>query len=89
MTDDGSSFDPNFTPLNTMDLESQRLIGVLLAAEEADDGSSDGTKKKHRKKRRLIEVADEDDNDVEISPTPTQATTLPKQSTCGTGQALK
>ncbi|KAF3551740.1 hypothetical protein DY000_02006185 [Brassica cretica] len=46
MTDDGSSFDPNFTPLNTMDLESQRLIGVLLAAEEADDGSSDGTKKR-------------------------------------------
>ncbi|KAF3515309.1 hypothetical protein F2Q69_00005321 [Brassica cretica] len=90
MTDDGSSFDPNFTPLNTMDLESQRLIGVLLAAEEADDGSSDGTKKKHRRKRRLIEVADyEDDSDVEITPPPTQATTLRKQSTCGTGQALK
>ncbi|CAN7074784.1 unnamed protein product, partial [Brassica oleracea var. botrytis] len=42
------------------------------------------------RKRRLIEVADdEDDSDVEITPPPTQATTLRKQSTCGTGQALK
>ncbi|CAN7041615.1 unnamed protein product [Brassica rapa subsp. trilocularis] len=92
MTDDDSSFDPNFTPLNTMDLESQRLIGVLLAADEAGDvfGSSDGRKKKHRRKRRLTEVADdEDDSDVEITPPPIQATTLRKQSTCRTGQALK
>ena len=75
-----------------MDLESQRLIGILLAADEADDGSgsSDGKKKKHRRKRRLIEVADdEDDSDVEITPPPTQAITLCKQSTCGIGQALK
>ncbi|CAF1904402.1 unnamed protein product [Brassica oleracea] len=54
MTDDDSSFDPNFTPLNTMDLESQRLIGVLLAADEADDGSgsSDGKKKETQKKKK-------------------------------------
>ncbi|WZZ82063.1 hypothetical protein YC2023_102635 [Brassica napus] len=90
MTDDGSSFDPNFTPLNTMDLESQRVLGVILAADEADDGSSDGAKKKQRKKRRLSEAADdEDDSDVEITPPPTQATTLRKQATCGTVRALK
>lgn len=40
-------------------------------------GVTDGTKKKHRKKRRLNEVADdENDSDVEITPPPTQATTL-------------
>jgi len=90
MTDDGSSFDPNFTPLNTVDLESQRVLGVILAADEADDGSSDGAKKKQRKKRRLIQAADdEDDSDVEITPPPTQATTLHKQATCGTVRALK
>ncbi|WZZ29055.1 hypothetical protein YC2023_012456 [Brassica napus] len=43
-----------------------------------------------KRKRRLIEVADdEDDSDVEITPPPTQAITLCKQSTCGIGQALK
>ncbi|KAF3556461.1 hypothetical protein F2Q69_00012513 [Brassica cretica] len=67
MAYDGSSFDPNFTPLNTVDLESQRVLGDILAADEADD----------------------DDSDVEITPPPTQATTLRKQSTCGTGRALK
>ncbi|XP_033140045.1 zinc finger BED domain-containing protein DAYSLEEPER [Brassica rapa] len=90
MTDDGSSFDPNFTPLNTMDFESQRVLGVILAADEADDGSSDGAKKKQRKKRRLIQADDdEDDSDVEITPPPIQATTLRKQATCGTVRALK
>lgn len=89
MTDDGSSFDPTFTPLNSMDLESQQLIGILSAAAEADDGSSDGAKKKQGSKRRLIEVGDdEDDSDVEITLPPAQAT-MRKQSTCGTGRALK
>ena len=52
MTYDGSSFDPNFTPLNIVDLESQRVLGAILAADEADDGSSDGAKKEAKKKKK-------------------------------------
>ncbi|KAF8100489.1 hypothetical protein N665_0223s0016 [Sinapis alba] len=70
-----SSFDPNFEPLNTLDFESQQLLGALSAADEADNGSSDGAKRKQGSKRRLIEVVDdEDDSDVEITPPPTQTT---------------
>ncbi|KAG5391880.1 hypothetical protein IGI04_021843, partial [Brassica rapa subsp. trilocularis] len=46
MTDDGSSFDPNFTPLNTMDFESQRVLGSTL---DGGIGSSSSPKASKRK----------------------------------------
>lgn len=48
--------------MDTVNYETQRLIGALNAVVEPQNGGSD--EKKKRSKRRLTDVDDEDDYDV-------------------------
>lgn len=81
--------DPKFKYLETCDFETQRLLGVLDAADEShktEMGCSDGKK---QQRRRLIEVLDDDidevDSDVEETPPPIKHTQPSKQFAFGSG----
>ncbi|XP_056862075.1 zinc finger BED domain-containing protein RICESLEEPER 2-like [Raphanus sativus] len=81
--------DPKFKYLETCDFETQRLLGVLDAADESHEtemGCSDGKK---QQRRRLIEVLDDDidevDSDVEETPPPIKHTQPSKQFAFGSG----
>ncbi|KAF3562285.1 hypothetical protein DY000_02015926 [Brassica cretica] len=81
--------DPNFKFLDTCDLDTQRLIGALAAADESREtemGCSDGKKQQGK---RVIEVADDEVNsDVEETPPPIKPTHPCKQFSLGSGSAL-
>ncbi|CAN6853099.1 unnamed protein product, partial [Brassica oleracea] len=83
------TFDPEYSPPNTVDLGTHQVMATLAALEEADDqldedGESGVVRKKQGKKRKLISRADDTDNsDVEITP-PTQTTKPRRKTSYGT-----
>ncbi|CAH8361401.1 unnamed protein product [Eruca vesicaria subsp. sativa] len=68
------TFDPNYVPLDTVDLETQNPIDRLVAEETnvdrvAEDDVACIPEKKQGSKRKLISLVNEtDDSDVEITP---------------------
>ncbi|KAF2552158.1 hypothetical protein F2Q68_00033715 [Brassica cretica] len=83
------TFDPEYSPPNTVDLGTHQVMATLAALEEVDDqldedGESGVVRKKQGKKRKLIILADDtDDSDVEITP-PTQTTKPRRKTSYGT-----
>ncbi|KAG2266736.1 hypothetical protein Bca52824_073815 [Brassica carinata] len=83
------TFDPEYSPPNTVDLGTHQVMATLAALEEVDDqldedGKSGVVRKKQGKKRKLISLADDTDNsDVEITP-PTQTTKPRRKNSYGT-----
>ncbi|CAF2122968.1 unnamed protein product, partial [Brassica napus] len=91
--EDQSTFDPNYTPPNTVDFATQAVLATLAAAAEAGDqiasqerGVTRADGKHQGSRKRLISLVDDtDDSDVEISQ-PTQKT-KPRRQTMVTGAA--
>ncbi|XP_013624245.1 PREDICTED: zinc finger BED domain-containing protein RICESLEEPER 2-like [Brassica oleracea var. oleracea] len=83
------TFDPEYSPPNTVDVGTHQVMATLAALEEVDDqldedGESGVVRKKQGKKRKLINLADDTDNsDVEITP-PTQTTKPRRKTSYGT-----
>ncbi|CAN6882258.1 unnamed protein product, partial [Brassica oleracea] len=71
------TFDPNYSPPNTVDFGTHEVLGSLAAADEFVDQileggvTRDDGKKEGRRKRIISLVDDTDDSDVEITQ-PTQ-----------------
>ncbi|KAH0911605.1 hypothetical protein HID58_034926 [Brassica napus] len=90
-SEDQSTFDPNYSPPNTVDFATQEVLAALaaeaevgdhIASQEAGVTHADGKQKGSRK--RLISLVDDtDDSDVEISQ-PTQKTKPRRQTSFGT-----
>ncbi|KAG5388962.1 hypothetical protein IGI04_030503 [Brassica rapa subsp. trilocularis] len=90
-SEDQSTFDPNYSPPNTVDFATQEVLAALaaeaevgdhIASQEAGVTQADGKQKGSRK--RLISLVDDtDDSDVEISQ-PTQKTKPRRQTSFGT-----
>ncbi|CAF2130955.1 unnamed protein product [Brassica napus] len=82
-SEDQSTFDPNYTPPNTVDFATQAVLATLAAAAEAGDqiasqeaGVTRADGKQQGSRKRLISLVDDtDDSDVEISQ-PTQKPSL-------------
>ncbi|CAN6823048.1 unnamed protein product [Brassica oleracea] len=72
-SEDQSTFDPHYSPPNTVDFATQEEAGVTRA-----DGKQQGSRK-----RLIILVDDTDDSDVEISQ-PTQKTKPRRHTSFGT-----
>ena len=89
--EDQSTFDPNYTPPNTVDFATQEVLATLAAAAEVDDhiasqeaGVTRADGKQQGSRKRLISLVDDtDDSDVEISQ-PTQKTKPRRQTSFGT-----
>ncbi|XP_033140589.1 zinc finger BED domain-containing protein RICESLEEPER 2-like [Brassica rapa] len=85
--EDQSTFDPNYTPPNTVDFATQAVLATLAAAAEAGDqiasqeaGVTRADGKHQGSRKRLISLVDDtDDSDVEISQ-PTQKTKPRRQT---------
>ncbi|CAN6886559.1 unnamed protein product, partial [Brassica oleracea] len=90
-SEDQSTFDPNYTPPNTVDFATQEVLATLAAAAEAGDqiasqeaGVTRADGKQQGSRKRLISLVDDtDDSDVEISQ-PTQKTKPRRQTSFGT-----
>ncbi|KAH0935440.1 hypothetical protein HID58_012557 [Brassica napus] len=90
-SEDQSTFDPNYTPPNTVDFATQAVLATLAAAAEAGDqiasqeaGVTRADGKQQGSRKRLISLVDDtDDSDVEISQ-PTQKTKPRRQTSFGT-----
>ncbi|KAG2283489.1 hypothetical protein Bca52824_054709 [Brassica carinata] len=90
-SEDQSTFDPNYTPPNTVDFTTQEVLATLAAAAEAGDqiasqeaGVTRADGKQQGSRKRLISLVDDtDDSDVEISQ-PTQKTKPRRQTSFGT-----
>ncbi|CAF1885820.1 unnamed protein product [Brassica napus] len=86
-SEDQSTFDPNYTPPNTVDFATQEVLATLAAAAEAGDqiasqeaGVTRADGKQQGSRKRLISLVDDtDDSDVEISQ-PTQKTKPRRQT---------
>ncbi|KAG2270027.1 hypothetical protein Bca52824_064582 [Brassica carinata] len=76
-SEDQLTFDPNYSPPNTVDFGTHEVLGSLAAADEFVDQileggvTRDDGKKEGRRKRIISLVDDTDDSDVEITQ-PTQ-----------------
>ncbi|WZY81295.1 hypothetical protein YC2023_027679 [Brassica napus] len=83
------TFDPKYSPPNTVDLGTHQVMATLAALEEVDDqfaegGVSSADRKKQGRKRKLISLTDDtDDSDVEITP-PTETTKPRRKTSYGT-----
>ncbi|CAN7086349.1 unnamed protein product, partial [Brassica oleracea var. botrytis] len=90
-SEDQSTFDPNYTPPNTVDFATQEVLATLAAAAEAGDqiasqeaGVTRADGKQQGSRKRLISLVDDtDDSDVESSQ-PTQKTKPRRQTSFGT-----
>ncbi|KAF2600171.1 hypothetical protein F2Q68_00011741 [Brassica cretica] len=84
---DQSTFDPHYSPPNTVDFATQEVLATLAAADEVADqiasqeaGVTRADGKQQGSKKRLISLVDDtDDSDVEISQ-PTQKTKPRRQT---------
>ncbi|KAH0942608.1 hypothetical protein HID58_002245 [Brassica napus] len=90
-SEDQSTFDPHYSPPNTVDFATQEVLATLAAAAEVADqivsqeaGVTRADGKQQGSRKRLISLVDDtDDSDVEISQ-PTQKTKPRKQTSFGT-----
>ncbi|CAH8297900.1 unnamed protein product [Eruca vesicaria subsp. sativa] len=76
------TFDPNYVPLDTIELETQNLIARLVAEETnvdrvAEDDVDCVPEKKQGSKRKLISLVDETDDEI----TPSTQKTKPRRNT--------
>ena len=84
-SEDQLTFDPHYSPPNTVDFGTHEVLGSLAAADEFVDQileggvTRDDGKKEGRKKRIISLVDDTDDSDVEITQ-PTQKTKPRRQT---------
>ncbi|KAF3540015.1 hypothetical protein F2Q69_00024566 [Brassica cretica] len=84
---DQSTFDPHYSPPNTVDFATQEVLATLAAADEGADqiasqeaGVTRADGKQQGSRKRLISLVDDtDDSDVEISQ-PTQKTKPRRQT---------
>ena len=85
-SEDQFTWDTNYSPPDTLDLETQQVIARLAAIDEIGDQVSDGVNdgKKQGSRKKLISLVDsEDDSDVQITP-PTQTRKPRRQTSFGT-----
>ncbi|WZZ50366.1 hypothetical protein YC2023_050473 [Brassica napus] len=89
--EDQSTFDPHYSPPNTVDFATQEVLATLAAADEVADeiasqeaGVTRPDGKQQGSRKRLISLVDDtDDSDVKISQ-PTQKTKPRRQTSFGT-----